>query len=219
MSLYPCFAVLVGIVIDQCMQAEAGRVMWKQFLTGFAILFSVAGSVVLVGSFLMPGTAYISQPSIFAIGFAISTTLLAAVAWWARSGQSELRATAGVLSIAAFAGLLYGGVAVNYLVSKSENAAEAVRELKKKLPRDIQLVSYGPTHHLFAYHYGKPIRKLPAHPTGQTNDGITYFSSLAEPLFRYEELGRIVCDRNRSPHPEKVVIVGRRIYKKGDGPL
>jgi 4-amino-4-deoxy-L-arabinose transferase-like glycosyltransferase len=212
-SLYPCIAVLVGIVIDQCMQAEAGRVVWKQFLTGFALLFSVAGPVVLVGSFFMPGTAYISQPGTFAVGFAISTALLAAVAWWARSGQSELRAIGGVLSIAAFAGLLYAGVAVNYLISKSENAAEAVSELKNKLPRDVQLVSYGPIHHLFAYHYGKPIRKLPNPASVQTKDGVTYFSSLTEPMFPYEELARIVCDRNRSPHPERVVIVGRRIYK------
>ena len=104
-------------------------------------------------------------------------------------------------------------MAVNYLVSKSENAAEAVTELKKKLPSDIQLVSYGHTHHLFAFHYGKPIRNLPVMPAGNTNDGVTYFSSLVEPLFPYEELGRIVCDRNRSADPEKVVIVGRRIYK------
>ncbi len=213
MSLYPCFAVLVGLVIDQCMQREAGRAIWKQLLTGFAIFISLTGPVVLLGSFLMPGTDYISQDAGFAISFAISTTLLAAIAWWARSGQSELRTTAGVLSIAACAGLIYTGVVVNYLVSKSENAAEAVIELKKKLPSDIQLVSYGHTHHLFAFHYGKPIRNLPVMPAGNFNDGVTYFSSLVEPLFPYEELGRIVCDRNRSADPENVVIVGRRIYK------
>ena len=213
MSLYPCFAVLVGLVIHQCMQGEAGRAIWKQLLTGFAIFFSMTGPVVLLGSFLMPATAYISQDTGFAISFAISTTLLAAIAWWARSGQSELRTTAGVLSIAACAGLIYTGVVVNFLVSKSENAAEAVTELKKKLPSDIQLVSYGHTHHLFAFHYGKPIRNLPVMPAGNINDGVTYFSSLVEPLFPYEELGRIVCDRKRSANPEIVVIVGRRIHK------
>jgi hypothetical protein len=211
MPLYPSFAVLVGIVIHECARQKAGRVLWRYLLTGFAVLIGTTGLVVLLGSILTPRIRYLGQPIPFGIFLALLTSAAAAVAWRTRRDQSELGIMAGVLSIAAFAGLLYAGVTVNYMASKSEHAAEAVAALKQKLPPDVQLVSYGPVFHLFAYHYAKPILQLPVPTDWTTNDGVTYFCSMTEPPFRYEELGRISCDRNRSAHPSNVVIVGRRI--------
>ena len=54
---------------------------------------------------------------------------------------------------------------------------------------------------------------LPLTPTGGANDGVTYFSSMTEPPFAYEEIDRIVCERMRYDVPKRFVIVGRRIER------
>ena len=68
-----------------------------------------------------------------------------------------------LLGIAIFAAGSYASIVVDGMVRRSEDTASAVARVKAAMPPGARLVSFCPTHHLFAYYYGEPIelRGLP----------------------------------------------------------
>jgi hypothetical protein len=97
-----------------------------------------------------------------------------------------------------------------------------VAELKKILPEDAGLVSFGTENsaidHLFAYYWGKPIRLISWPPLAdQPAPEFEYFCFMknspgAQRIdFRWEKVTEICCDRVHSNTPQRVVVVGRRI--------
>ncbi|MCI0675563.1 MAG: glycosyltransferase family 39 protein [Phycisphaerales bacterium] len=217
MSMYPIFAVIIGFVVDRCTQDAMCRRYWRQTLIGVALVIVGFGAVVLGASiFFAPGTAVVAQPIGIAAAVVISMALLAWVAWWSRSGATQRHAIAGVLSIASFAGIVYAGLVVSHQVGRSVDTPGQMAELKRNLPADVELVSFGPILHLFAYHYGKPIPMLAMPASGERVGADVYFSTIGEPRFAYEEVARINCERSTSdppaaPAPWAVVIVGRGV--------
>ncbi|MCI0629422.1 MAG: hypothetical protein L0Y44_02060, partial [Phycisphaerales bacterium] len=105
---------------------------------------------------------------------------------------------------------------VSHQVGRSVDTPGQMAELKRNLPADVELVSFGPILHLFAYHYGKPIPMLAMPASGERVGADVYFSTIGEPRFAYEEVARINCERSTSdppaaPAPRAVVIVGRGV--------
>jgi hypothetical protein len=105
---------------------------------------------------------------------------------------------------------------MNFIVRKNGVTAEQVAQLKKRLPWGQALVSFGPIHHLFAYHFQDPIalQEWPRKADGSVVQAY-YFcfdrnKSQSLP-FAWEEIAAISCDRDRTPNPEEVVVVGRRL--------
>jgi 4-amino-4-deoxy-L-arabinose transferase-like glycosyltransferase len=77
MSMYPCLAVLVGIVIDRCTQELNCRLMWQQVLTVIAVGVAAFGVVVTAASAYVPGTAVIAQPPMIAVSVIAACGFLA----------------------------------------------------------------------------------------------------------------------------------------------
>jgi hypothetical protein len=126
--------------------------------------------------------------------------------------------------VAAFAGLVWNGLVIEAKLALSETGvAQAVAELKAKLPPGAHLVSFGPTHHLFAYYYRDSIAQLPwpdppapggPEPPWEYFCYATRFSEcppLEQLPYPYEQLAVISCERQRTERPERVVIVARRV--------
>lgn len=208
MCMYPCLAVLLGVVIDRSTQGGSAT-LWSKTLAGCAIGFAAFGTIVAGASILAPGTPILAQPRAVAFMVVLASFALGALAWWSRTAGSGFRASAGVLSIATFTGLVYAGLVTNHLVQRSVDTAAQLAELKRRLPHDVHLESIGTIPHLFAYHYKEPIPMRPPLTGGEAIDSDVFFCTVREPSFPYEEIARINCDRNQSASPQNVVIVGR----------
>lgn len=211
MSMYPIFAVIIGFVIDRCTQDAECHRCWKESLIGFALVIAGFGAVVVGASLLVPDAAVLAQPAGIAAIIVVSMALLAGSAWWSASATTERHTIAGVLSIAISAGIVYAGLIVDEQVRRSVDTPGQMAELKRKLPADVVLVSFGPVWHLFAYHYGKPIPLLPMPKKNERLSADVYFSTITEPRFPYHELARINCERSKTDNPDHIVIVGRGI--------
>ncbi len=218
MPLYPCFAVLVGIVIDRCWTADPAshlRTVWRYYSTMVACGLAAAAMVIGVASWLpISKLAAIAQPALFAVVYLVCALSAAAIVL--RSATKT--PLAGLVAIALVLGLTSAGVMVNAYARASHDASAAVATLKRKLPPGEPLVSFGRVDHLFAYLYETPIvyRRLPetAH---DVDAGVQYFAidggpkPVAELPFAWEPVATIVLDRNKMPKPARTVIVGRRV--------
>jgi hypothetical protein len=87
-----------------------------------------------------------------------------------------------------------------------------------QLPPGKKLVSFGRTHHQFAYHYGEPIPLCPW-PADAPSPPVDadYFCFEQDEYrdgripFAWETVARVSCERNRTDTPQQVVVVGRRL--------
>lgn len=220
MPLYPCFALLIGLAIERCWQAEpAARWgwMWPWFLGGMAGVMLAAGAGVVGLSFLGQERSPYSAPMGTAIGYAVVVWLLGAAAVWAARGASRLRHVVAVLAVAAFMGVMVVGVFGDSLVRRSVDHAGQIAALKRKLPEGVQLYSLGPMYHLFAYHYGEPIELLPVPKAGDRLPAeceyFCFHSSEVTPEdvpFPFDIVAVINCDRFKKPMASDYVVVGKR---------
>jgi hypothetical protein len=220
--LYPCPAVLVGLVVQRCAEVGAPaplRVGWRWYLTTLAGVMALSGAAVAVGSGLAhrPGMAAWAEPPPVALGYAVVSVALAALTLCARGGGDPFRVRAGVLALAGFMAVTFAGVFTDVRMRRREDTAAAVARLKEQLPPGQRLVSFGHVDALFAYHYGIPIAPRPW-PTagGRGVAGLSYFCfdcpGTGRPIlpFAWEEVAAISMDRNHQVPPERVVVVGRR---------
>lgn len=222
MPLYPCAALLIGLVTERWVQADAaslGQRLARLAAGGVALLMLGAGLTVVVASFL-PRHPPLAQPAWFAIVYAAACLGLASAVWRAsvssRHGQVPLLLrTAWALAI--FLGLSYAGVLANTALAVSEEPpAAAIARLREKLPPGVRLVSFNWVDPLFAYSWRDPIRQDPwPRSAGDIAPDVLYFcygndSPLAGPVtFAFDKLGEISCDRVHSDRPHRVVVVGK----------
>jgi 4-amino-4-deoxy-L-arabinose transferase-like glycosyltransferase len=225
MPLFPCAATMIGIVVDRVVASQAQtwqRRVWKLILFGAASLTITLGLAAwaLVG---LPAEAL--APKIAAwipvakLHLAVYGGLALALAWmlWraARSTSAEA-ALRGVLASAAILGLSYAVPIVDLLGRWSCPTAEAVEQLKARLPEQAQLVSLDRVHHLFQYYYEQQIPRIDRRAAAGCD--FEYFCidrTRNEPLelgFAWEPVATICCDRNSFRH-EMYVVVGRRTDK------
>jgi 4-amino-4-deoxy-L-arabinose transferase-like glycosyltransferase len=219
MSLFPCFACLVGILIEARMTLPANEV-WADFVCWYqralAILIFMVGGAVAAFSWLRPHSE-MAQSTAFAVIY-LAACILAAVWIWAFSTRFTPRAI--VLSftvVACFLGLSQVSLVVNLRQRFSEDAGLAVASMKEQIPADAKFVSLGQAHHLFLFHLQKPVRQLRANEDDPAIWGdAQYFcvwtkgTELPQLDFSWEPVATISCDRNRSGRPTEVTIVGRR---------
>jgi 4-amino-4-deoxy-L-arabinose transferase-like glycosyltransferase len=239
MPMYPCFALLIGLAIERCWQAEPAapwRRMWAWFLGGMAVVMFGAGAGILGLSVLTMERSPYAQPMLLAIGnavapyaeplglaiaYAVVAWLLTAVTVWAARGVSRLRRVIAVLAVAAFMGVVLVGVFGDSLARRSVDHAGQIAALRQKLPNNTRLFSLGPVYHLFAYHYGEPIEPLPVPKPGDflppECEYFCFHSSILKPEdvpFPFETVATISCDRFKKPTASDYVVVGRRKQDK-----
>jgi|GEM_PF-248577 len=238
LPIYPFFAPLIGLVFDRCQAAQDSyrktdktrwwhrpwKIWWREWLVGTTLFMTTMGFVIFGISVFGDEDARFAQPLWFAITYLISTIILSFVALKSRSITKGLRRLIGPASVAIFMGLTFVGVFTNSLIRTSGNTAEAVAAIKQQLPDDVQLVSLGYAHHLFAYHYRDyiPMIKVP-HKGKIKPPKSEYFCfqnrsfKTARLGFKYEIIAEISYERTKIRDPNKIMTVARKIKRtKGD---
>lgn len=161
MSMYPCFAVLFGYVIDR----------------------GLAESQLAVDRL--------------------------------RRRNRSTATVAGAMAISL--GLIYSEIVLPALARSSEDMAQQLHIVRRKLPPDARLVSFGPVHHIFAFHYREPIPMLawPQRPADvdQRVEWFCFHAKQGEPRelpFSWEPFAELSCDRIQHADPRETMIIGRR---------
>jgi len=235
MPLYPCIAVLLGLIVERSVRAPLGSFVrggWSRFLIGVAAACA-AGGLVVAGAGLTPALERIVQPPLMAVAFGAAGLAAAAVALWACKG-ADRRAEVAIYAITAFVGLAYTGVVINVMMAGWDDLAERVAEARSRLPAPERLVSFGAIHHRFCYYYGDTIAQLRwpertedvpagvdyfcfAHHRNDTPQrraegrGRTWSTTPGTLPFAWQEIARVPCEsRLRSVH-HNTVIIGRII--------
>jgi hypothetical protein len=156
-----------------------------------------------------------ANPHVAIYGMGVMVAL-AGIVWSIRS-QHPRTAMIGLLTAALFFGGTYSGPTINVLAMISEHQAEAIAELKQRLPTDVKLVSFGRLDHVFTFHYRESIPVVPWPTAGNSLPGDTdYFCFTPNPWqptklpFAWEQVAVVSCDRNHLEQPQRTVIVGRR---------
>jgi hypothetical protein len=219
MPLYPCFAALVGLVVEYCVKSRPEsfpHTIWQNSLVAMSLVMAGFALAIVNASWLgFPKVSMLIQQRSFSLIYAVSTLGFAAILLWLR-GRADWRwGYASVIALAVFVGVTYDTVVMNFIVRKNGVTAEQVVQLKEQLANGHQLTSFGPIHHLFAYHFRDPIGLQDWPKDCSAAGNVDYFCferNDARPLpFAWEKIAEISCDRDRTPEPEEVVIVGRRL--------
>lgn len=224
MPLYPCFAPLVGIVVERAWSLPLAAVpaaLWRRYFTWAALGAVAAAMVVLLASFStwLASTPF-HQSAGFAVGYAVAAVLAAACIWSGRSQASPRQAVVALIAWACFLGITFNGVLLNDAIRRSDDIAGQVAQLKQRLPGDVRLVSLGRAHHPFVYYYGETIAWLDWPRPGELPDYEFFcFHSMhgrRKPLpFAWEEIAVVRCDRYLRSNPVDLMVIGRRLPTVG----
>ncbi len=219
MPMFPCVACLVGIVVEGFLRTSE-RGGWSAFICWYQrllALFMVAAGAVVVGISFWKVDSVLAQPPSLAVVYLVACTAAAAVVWRYSAQMTAPALTVTFTLVACFLGLSQASVVVNIRQKSSEDARQAVMDLKQKLPPGESLVSLGPAHHLFLLHYAENVRLLrldAQDPDTWGNGG--YFcmwvkgNDIVHLCFPWKLVATISCDRNHSSDPTEIMIVGRR---------
>jgi 4-amino-4-deoxy-L-arabinose transferase-like glycosyltransferase len=220
--LYPCLAMLIGLLIDRCTKPDVPRRaarLWERYVQLASVVMLLSGAAVLLAPLFLAQhleyRAWLERPPV-ALGYAGAVTVLALMTWRRRGAGDAIRVRTVVLAIACFMVLTLTGMATNLRIRRSADQGGAVARLKQLLPPNQPLVSIGHIDALFAYYYEAPIRTLAALSTADElpSWGELYFCFDSEggqrPClpFAWEEVATIPMDRNRHQPPERAVVVG-----------
>lgn len=221
MPLYPCLALLMGIVTQRLAEWQP-EASWKKWWP-CCQWASIAGMLIVASAMLFSTLApWLREASttlhlLTAMEFMVISLVLAGTVLWSMRSQHPWRMYASVFSLAVFMALTYNVVVVSALVKSANHAEQQVAALKQKLPPDARLVSLNQVHHLFAYLYRKPIPVVPWDKQArQLPDGVEYFcfekrrDQTVDLPFAWEPVAVISCDRNKRNPPQVSVVVARR---------
>ncbi len=236
--LFPCLAVLIGLAVQRCAEAEvvsslhAARRRYSATMAGVMIASALVVVILAAGAGdLHPVLQPLTEPLLVALAYAGLTVGLAVLLLRARAAatpaQAQRQVQLSVIAMVMFLVLTFTGLVTNVRVRRRVDAAAAVQALKQKLPPGQELVSLdGPVDSLFNYLYRVPIVH-PRHcvPFGKESaDDVGYFcftsagDSRPKLPFAWEEIGVVNLDRNLQPVPERVIVVGRRVRDAGSVP-
>jgi 4-amino-4-deoxy-L-arabinose transferase-like glycosyltransferase len=225
MPLYPCFAALIGLAIQHCLEAEAKsflRKFWNGYLTAIAAaMFAIAAGLLLAPQIAtaVPSLVPLSRN---AVVFASASVALAATAMWTRRARSRREAAGGILAVAAFMGLAFVGPLTNFLKSESLDTINQIAKLKEKLPEAAHLRSLGIIDHGFAFALGEPIAlgEWPK-PGAPLDPAVRYFCFNYHDVrdsppffFPWEPVAVLSFSRNQGENElDHLVVVGRSLPK------
>jgi 4-amino-4-deoxy-L-arabinose transferase-like glycosyltransferase len=235
MPLYPCLAVLMGLVVEHCAaqaSAQLDKLYWRRFQRVVAVVILAAGGALVIGTLVPDGfLGETAQPATFLAIWVAAALACAGLLAWASLKETLPRPQVGVLALAGFLALAAAGPMINARVRAANDLAPEVAELRERLDRG-ELVSLGRVYHRFAYSYAAPIRQVPwPEAVVDLPDDVTYFCFDWRPCdtpesrarsdgrelgttsgtlpFEWEEVARIECDPTERKVHNRTVIVGR----------
>ena len=224
-SLYPCFAVLVGVVLDRCFTAAAGTSLadgWKLFSRTLALV--VGGSAIVMTAAPWLDAAWadrVVQPWPFTLVFVVvacitGTLLLRST--HAEQNQDAMQRVrfSAFAAVVVVIGLAFVGASLNTLSKVANDHESQTLAVKQLLPPGAKLVSFGPLEHVFTFDYREPITQLPW-PLWKERvpSDVEYFAFTPESFpptnapADWEQIAVVVCDRNVKELPERAVVIGR----------
>lgn len=219
MSLYPCLAILMGLVVERVARAERSEpwwVVWPLFVRITAVTMLVAAAFFLTIS-LHDFGLWLAQPIGIALGYTVVACGLAWAAWRSVGSTARLRPYVAVMSIAGFVGFTQVVLMINALQGASVDTAAEIEAVKKLLPPGTKLVSFNVTHHLFAFHFRDEIAVLDWPDTIEEETArVPYFCADIREFherkipFPWTTVAEVSCDRHKLPKPHIRVLVCRR---------
>lgn len=225
MPIYPLLAFVCGAVVHRALEPDAPadlRRLWRGLVAGTAGLLAVA--TLGLAALQRPGAptdaesiAKLRQPWwLLALLFAAAAaTLLLAVRGGSRPGPQRLALQAFALALVT--AIAFNGPVLNASAWNTDHVQREVAALRRQLPAQPHLRSFGPLHQKFVYWYGEPI---PILSEDRVPHDLEYFAIDVvgdEPVelpFAFEELARIDMDPKRKPRIH--VLVGRRLPVAAD---
>lgn len=220
MPLFPCFAVLCGIVVEKCVEADSTsrlRRFWTSFLVLMALLSGGSGSVVLAVS--LTGRTSLATSWGSALAYCLFALSCSFTMLTVRGGNSRRQGSLAVGVMALFLGASFASVMTDTMLRLSIDKEAQMARLMERLPPGLRLYSFGAVDHAFGFYYDADIGHV-HFPTPQTvyPPDFEYFcfciKDFPEPEtlpFSWELLGAVSCGRNWDQELETLVVVGRKV--------
>jgi 4-amino-4-deoxy-L-arabinose transferase-like glycosyltransferase len=200
MPMYPCIAVLLGVIVERSVAAAAvgsfARMSLRNFFIGVAVAAVVGGVfIALLSGNVLPDewAPTAKQPMAFAIVFLIAGLVAAAILTRCALNISSRSIQIATVVTAAFIGLAYTGVVMNAQNNGWNNPRENVTILRSHLPHTEGMSSFGPIDFRFCYYYKEQISQRPwPKTTAETPDDLEYFFLAEHPgdTDEYRMVGR-----------------------------
>jgi 4-amino-4-deoxy-L-arabinose transferase-like glycosyltransferase len=226
MPMYPLLAVVCGAVAQQCLAAPRTsplREFWRGTLRVLAVV--VAGFVVVfLGATLaraFSDTRWIvtlAQPWPWMASLAAGGTVGVVFLWQQTSPGRDEHGRLVTFTLAALLAVCFNGPVLNATARSTVNIGPEVLALRRSLPADVRLVSFGPIFHRFLYWYGASIPIVSRPKTlSEVPEGLEYFAmdvppgKTADLPFAWEQIARFDMSRTHASQPKRMVVVGRRI--------
>jgi 4-amino-4-deoxy-L-arabinose transferase-like glycosyltransferase len=236
MPLYPCLAVVIGLIAERCAAAGAPRAEvahWRRFVRGLAAAALLGGGLLAIVNWA-PSLTWdeARQPTVFLVAWLVLTTLGAGGMFIAAQRHGGWHAPVAVLSIAALVGLAFAGATLNVRIRGGNDLSPAIAEIKQQLPVEGELVSLGRVYHRFAYSYDSPIPQVSWPMTADDlPEDVTYFCFDHRPgdtledragnddrlgahtpgvlPFAWEKIAEVPCDPVKRDEAHRSVVIGR----------
>jgi 4-amino-4-deoxy-L-arabinose transferase-like glycosyltransferase len=235
MPLYPCLAVLMGLVVEHCAAQGAAlvdRLFWRRYLRVLSLVVLGAAAAIIAGTLWPQGPlGQAAQPPRFLLAWVPLALVAAALAAWASLGEGRFRPQVAILALAGFLAFASVGPLTNVRLRAANDLNPDVARLHAQLA-DGQLVSLGRIYHRFAYAYGTPIRQFPwPRSPDELPPDVTYFCFDRRPgdtpesratsngrlegttsgtlPFEWDEVARIESDPVERAVHNRTVIIGR----------
>lgn len=222
MSLYPCIAVLVGVLVEYSLNRDVAapgcRRHWRTFACVWSLVVPIIGAVILFNVLTGSITENRSTTIALTVVLASMSVALGFVLWRTRNAGRRRAQIVGVSSLAVFTGLLYAGVDRSRDIADATNKVEEIAMVRTLIPRGTQLYSLDQVDHGFAYYYGDFIERTPRPETGDTlPSDVEYFvfpsmsgRSKGRLEFAWEPVAVVNAATIHNNERLRFIVVGRR---------
>jgi 4-amino-4-deoxy-L-arabinose transferase-like glycosyltransferase len=234
MPLYPCVALLAGLLVEHGTTAAAGsalRAAWQRFAWSIAAALAI-GAVVVVA------VPVVRQHSLLLTAIVAMTGVIVAGLWIQSARIASHRyGLAAMTALSAFVAVAYTGLAIDMQRAAWNDARPAILATKERLPQPDELVSFGTVDHRFAYIYDDfipekawPIKpedvpegveyfcfnRMPWHRPDRRGDGRgrTKWITLGIMPFEWEEVAVFNVERRIKSGPQPEVVIGRIVRRR-----
>lgn len=210
MPMYPCFAILMGVVVERSVATAAAgsfaRMSLRNFFIGVAIASSVGGVfIMLLSGDVLPAdfATTAKQPMWFAFVFLLAGFGTAGVLIRCSLNISTRSIQTASLVTAAFVGLTYNGVVMNGQSNSWNNPQTNVERIRSLIPNPESMSSFGPIDFRFCYYFQDQVVQRPWPETmADAPDDVDYFFLAKHPndTDEYRMFGRGRTWEKGSPH-------------------
>ncbi len=215
--LYPCVALLVGVVLERGMLADQGSVLRRRLVwmrTAVGILLVASPLLVVFARSLPFSFRPLDAQPMGHLSLFLAAVLVAGVLNLAyRRAASAIPTFACAIVLALFGSILNP----NITVKASLDVETPMIALKERLPDDVPFYSLGPMQHRFAFFLDRPIQLVgePASNSVHPPVGSYFCVTVNDPdkaslPFAWEKLDVVCMDRYPAQR-HSFVIVGRRV--------